>query len=674
MFRTTPGTVPRAPLAFRVGVTGHRMHRLQHADMAQLGEVVRAILEATKDAAWAFDPDRRYYARPEPVLRAVSPLAEGSDRVFATAALDLGYALCCPMPFPRGEFKADFAPGKAREPDSEKRFEDLLERARRGSKLSIFELDGSRDDVDSAYAAASQVVLNQSDLLLVIWDGRDGVEGDRSVRRGGTEDTFAMARQGGVPVVWIDAQAPHAWQLVGPSDEYVPQRHGERAVPSGGTIDALRKMVHDMLDLPYPQPRASTPRRKGAHARAGKSRRREDPRAYRQELVEALKQFYAERKRRIAFGPMAWTFFRSFIGYGRPGLRSFRIPDFEQEVVAEWRVETFDEALQIPTETAGVVNHLRETLRPYFVWPDALAVRYAQAYRSAFLASYVLAAFAVGAALLPSAFGWLGAPDALLEGGCIVAELALIAVILGLVSWGRARHWQERWIDYRLAAELLRPLGVLALLGGGRPLPQMPAHLATYGSPGGTWMAWYVRAVERFVGLPTVRVDDDHLRACLVVLRQSLEAQLEYHEGNEDQCDRMERHLHRIGLVLLVGTLVGCVAHLLPFVFSIELPANVAPKLVLVGGLFPALGAALAGISNQAEFVRMAKRSEAMAAHLQTILDALPDVRPSSGMEARSSLSLPRVVDLMARASQPMVHEVLDWRIVLLDRPLAPPG
>ena len=106
-------------------------------------------------------------------LAPVSPLAEGTDRIFADQAIDLGYELLCPMPFVQEEFEKDFLPPEALEPDSRERFRGLLKRAREGAGVTTFELDGNRSAAPNAYALGGRVVLNQSDLLVVVWDGQN---------------------------------------------------------------------------------------------------------------------------------------------------------------------------------------------------------------------------------------------------------------------------------------------------------------------------------------------------------------------------------------------------------------------------------------------------------------------------------------------------------------------
>ncbi len=109
---------PRAELAFRVGVVGHRPNRLPHEKekLDALRLALRAVLAEAKAALsrYAAGPEAQAHYAPSPaILRAVSALAEGSDRMFAEEALDLGYSLCCPLPFAQEEYEKDFVPPAA---------------------------------------------------------------------------------------------------------------------------------------------------------------------------------------------------------------------------------------------------------------------------------------------------------------------------------------------------------------------------------------------------------------------------------------------------------------------------------------------------------------------------------------------------------------------------------
>lgn len=135
------------------------------------------------------------YSDEPPVVRAISPLAEGVDRMFAREAISTGCELTVVLPFPQAEFENDFQRESALEENSLEQFRGLI-----GKASTVFELDGCREDSPRAYHHAGTVVLNQSDLLVVVWDG------ERKNQRGGTEETFDDAVERGVPVIWINAQ------------------------------------------------------------------------------------------------------------------------------------------------------------------------------------------------------------------------------------------------------------------------------------------------------------------------------------------------------------------------------------------------------------------------------------------------------------------------------------
>jgi len=284
---------------------------------------------------------------------------------------------------------------------------------------------------------------------------------------------------------------------------------------------------------------------------------------------------------------------------------------------------------------------------------------------------------AVGMALMPVAAA-LPAHD-LAETLSTALEFLAILAILALVFLGRHRRWHERWMDYRLVAELVRHLRLVAPLGGARPFPQIPAHWGIYGQPGASWMAWYVRAIERALGLPSAVVDKTHVEACLKQLTVDVNEQIEYHEDNARRCHKIEQRLHHWGIGLLTLTLLACALHLVPGIWhAVRLPDWLpAPHVLLfIGGFFPALGAGVLGINNQGEFRRITKRSTAMQEHLERLLREIEKLEErlaekSASANEQFSVSATALANDVARL---LVNEVLDWRVVLLDRPLEPPA
>lgn len=194
--------------AFSVGITGHRPNRLGKADLPKLSARIHKILAFIKSSLLDHYASNREMGRKvRPILQAFSPLAEGADRLFAEQAVVLGYHLCCPIPFEQKEYEKDFEPPHALEADSLIRFRGLIERCKALEVITIIELDGDRSDAAAAYRAAGRVVLNSSDILVVVWDGESF---DKS---GGTEETMGEALHQGVPIIWINACSPHKWRL-----------------------------------------------------------------------------------------------------------------------------------------------------------------------------------------------------------------------------------------------------------------------------------------------------------------------------------------------------------------------------------------------------------------------------------------------------------------------------
>ena len=98
------------------------------------------------------------------------------------------------------------------------------------------------------------------------------------------------------------------------------------------------------------------------------------------------------------------------------------------------------------------------------------------------------------------------------------------------------------------------------------------------------------------------------------------------------------------------------------------------PMSVLESGFFPALGAALEGINNQGEFRRIEKRSDAMSKRLHHLLKKAIKLQNALSTHTNNSddpMSL-QLTTLANEAARLMVKEVLDWRVIFLDRPLNP--
>lgn len=627
---------PHPELAFRVGVVGHRPNRLKEADMNKLGTLIQDMLKAIKEEVESFKVTHgHFFDSSKPDLRALSPLAEGTDRLFAEQALYLSYELCCVMPFFKEEFEKDFLPPNALEENSLARFNDLL------SKASIrFELDGNRKDNAMAYGAAGDVVLNQSDIIIVVWDGV------RQGKQGGTEETMDAAIRMGVQVIWIDARTPHNWQFIDRDSPLPDSKSDEPLSPTGShTLEEIKEKVNSSLEIP---------RILEDENEDSSGKKRESP-------EESLSNFYSERKPLWRVSGFIWKFFRDLLGRNKLVFSPLREKPFEDSVIRDW-----------PRETSTPIDRIINSLRPFYAWIDKPAVIYSDKYHSAFITIFLLAAFSVGLALLPICVNLTEYPE--IERYSIALEFISIIVILGIYFLGRKDRWHERWLDYRIGAELIRHLRLIAPLGGKRPFPQIPAHWSTFGQISSSWMSWYVHAIERRLGLPDARIDREYLKECLSKINSYITEQIKYHDYTYNRSNKIRNRLHIGSIILLILTLIACGIHLLHALsVQINLPEWLTPNiLIFITGFFPALGASFAAMNNQGEFRRIAKRSEVMEKQLKLLQKKIIELEdkiissPDSGAIQFSA----EVTSKVSEAARLFVNEVLDWRVVFQDQPL----
>ncbi len=661
MHATAPSkSPPKARLAFRVGVVGHRPNRLpqDEARQLQLRTILGDILENVGAAVEAFKRQAvqsSLYAPDAPVLRAVSSLAEGADRLFADEALKRHYSLCCPMPFAQAEFEKDFDAASGVE------FRALLARAAGGRVR--FEMDGGRNgDADpdaeaKAYAAAGRVVVNQSDLLVVVWDG------GQPAGNGGTVHALREALHYNVPVVWIDALDPLRWQCLRTIEDLEALRGPKRYAPAEGetiapnvSVQTLAETVRAIVEGELAVPMDTG---HGAHEKVKSS-----------PLDEARHYFRMQKPWfRLAF---AWRLFRDLVAEGRLPARtqSGGHGDYVEQIREEWPVSAEDvPAGDVSGETAPsrIAIWTNARLRGHFAWADRLADHFADAYRSTSVIAYLVSAFAVFIAMFPGAVGFKAKGDLV----CIVLELAALGTTLVLVSLAVIRRWHERWMSYRLLAELIRQLRLLVPLGGGRPVPRVPDHLAMYGDPARSWMYWQMRAVAREANLPDLAVDRGYLLDCLDhlagVVGSASDGQMGFHIRTGARAHRLHHRLERATLVLFALTFLGILVHLglaWPGLFPREAGEAADHWLVLLSATAPALGAALAGINNQGEFQRMSKRSTAMVDGLARVGRDIARLRSGD-----QPLHLAAVLQLSEQVGELMIQEVMDWRIMFVDRP-----
>ncbi len=623
---------PRARVALRVGVTGHRLNKLQSADEQLLRTQIRTALLFLKEITTKLHTSAGALYLPDPpIIRVISPLAEGSDRFVAETGLALGFELQCPVPFSREEYEKDF-----QSEDSRLRFHELV-----GKATAVLELDGSRNTIESpdlesrSYEAAGRMVLNQSDVMVAIWDGDPG-------KKGGTGQMVTEAERFGIPIIWIESSPPHAL--------HVKVQNGKKKIPWQSSSQFVSEQIGKLL-APPPQPR---PKHGTKKAKAD------------------LRQTYfceAQRKFTLDF---VWTLFRNLAADFKIKVPRIRLAPFEQAAENEWA----NARLLTPSLPSAVHDRIDAGLRNHYAWADQLANYYADAYRSAFVFNYLMAGFAVLFAFLSYVTHTHNFP---LDGsytnqvGAIAsaAEVITILAILFFTVFGNRKRWHERWIDYRLLAEQLRQQRFLMALGRVLPsAPGVPAYVSD-DDPSNSWIQWHFRAIVREAGIINARLDDSYLSAaCFFLKSQGVDKQVTYHTHNAERLDRADKFLHRAGYVLFGLAAIAGTLHLLNYVLHIfDHDGQVALYITLITVVGPSFGAALTAIRFQGEFERVIKRSRAMKGQLLQISEELEKCRSAKAKPSSNALG-----EIATRGAQLMTSEVLDWRTVFLERPLGLPA
>jgi hypothetical protein len=198
----------------RIGVTGHR----DPVEPDALRRLVRERLSEIRAQFPSTDVTRVRFA-------VLSSLAEGGDRLVAREAFaalaDVEIGLHVVLPMSATDYIDDFP-----SPDSRREFEELLDAAAVTTQLPPVE------DRDEAYERAGQYVVDNSDVLIAVWDGQ------APGGRGGTAEIVGYARAQSVPVLVVPttrATAPQRLPSVG--DEGPVQ-----AVARESTLEAYRRI------------------------------------------------------------------------------------------------------------------------------------------------------------------------------------------------------------------------------------------------------------------------------------------------------------------------------------------------------------------------------------------------------------------------------------------------
>ncbi len=402
--------------------------------------------------------------------------------------------------------------------------------------------------------------MRNCDLLIAIWDVA------HASRRGGTEDTVQAALAAGVPVWWIDPARPNAARLLG--------RDGA-TTPEGPELAALALAVH-LAVLP---PVVDAPHAHGL-------------------IDSAVRSLW--RRTGSASTPL-----QDFLAEGQPGAPRLRglYTRFMRFVVGPLH------GTQRPV--ASPQGDAERWWQRNHATAAALSKVHGDRYRSSYVAAFLLAGLALLAAI--AAF----VVPAALHVPVVLVEVVTLTCILVIVAANHVCRWQERWITYRLVAELCRKQGMLAPLGWTLPVRDItrildgPRERVEHGDPpADAWVAWYFTAMRRAAPLPGRALTPATLGAAREAARAVLEQQRTYHLLRQARSEAASRRLGRWGEAFFLLALAG--AGLRIALELLHAPAGLITGIGLACALSPAASATLLGIRAYAEFDLLARQSDRM--------------------------------------------------------------
>jgi len=212
------------PVIVRIGVTGHR--DLSNPERVRQG--VRAVL-AELD---------RYLAGVPHQYRAISPLAEGADRLVAQCVLEWTGSLEIVLPMPREEYFATFSADRRAESIAE--FEWFLPYAGRPKVLP------RAASHQQAFQRVGQYVVGNCDVLIAVWDGQP------ARGQGGTAEVVAFAEDSNRAVFRIHPKSGAHRRDPNPRD-YLSQidflnRYNRESTDAAAVHKKVRERLQDLQE------------------------------------------------------------------------------------------------------------------------------------------------------------------------------------------------------------------------------------------------------------------------------------------------------------------------------------------------------------------------------------------------------------------------------------------
>lgn len=584
---------PKPPVIFRVGFTGHRPERLPGvAEWPAIQEKLKNIL--LEIALLAKDTVR---AECDVHLRLLSQLAEGSDRLAAQAAWDAGFQVDAILPFPVEKYREDFKEEKSRE-----QFDEMRRKCR--SKLI---LDYTGDHRDDGYAMSGELLLQQCDVLLAVWDGGE------SKGPGGTTHMMDAALRQGLPVVVVLSKAP---------DRLWAVRRGLERIELDPSQDSGRLL---------------------------------------QELVaEALKWnedhfYWKETWPRFVVSLHNVTL--RWLGEGKPQMLKLRKPE---DAVTDVQLPCLKKHFRWLDTLASAYGEKSRSAVIALQILGLLSVTCA-------LAANALEALKAPEAA-PRLKRFLEHYENPVMRWVTVLELMVIVGAAGYAAWVRKKEWHDRWLLYRSLAEQVRCMDILLPLG--MELPKPSRALLGEGKRRHASFERSLRvAIARDQGVPDEELSSEWLARHVHYMAKFAASQRGHHDTGWRRHANAQKKLMWIAKWSLLGALAVWAVHTYQAFggpHAEEIPGWAKVAISFFAGFLTAVAAASGGLVAQGEWKRLAQQSEAMQHTLESIEKDMEKRTEDGAVEV---VPLQRTMEWAKRIGAVITDEVKDWQVLVAGKP-----
>ena len=599
---------PRVPLVFRVGGIGHRA--IAQGDAAELGKALAAIFELVRFAARkALVASGDLYRNYDDLdLFVVTPLAEGADRIIAHAGREKGFRLGAVIPFAAEVYESTF--DMSDDPrQSTAEFRALLSLAMLPEGYGVLALDGdaSVHTKVKAYRDCAAVIADWSDLLIAVlqrdrWGSETGISIRDAIDRGAT-------------VLVIDPRDPKRFQLA---------HGGELFEPEDSTTAKLEAVITELL-APA-----------GLEGDRAESARLQD---YLNERVQVRRKTGSDYE---SAGPFRASTVAPFFVSPFRWLNA-AVVTFPKRIIL-WRLRKRhpsmprSHAWDLPFDHDSASVFVDLVLRHQRA--DAAASAYASLHRS----GQILVVFLGLSIALMAAFSTSKTSPTLMA-----FELLLLVYVLMIVVVAQRGRWLERWLDYRLIAEVLRCAKFLLLTGRCALSPAFGRSFVTQ-PKSESWVFTYCRGVFRNMRLAMPgrnATADPQARQVVAayVAHQCIDAQMAYHVESSSLRHTAEKILQwfAVGVlaasfaVLAVNTLIGYrlagLDRVLGGLMHTRLAVDIAASL-------PALASAILALRSYGEHMVIVRRSRSLLAMLELHRRQIADAGSIYALQQRLEASL----------------------------------